>query len=418
MAKTEAWNDADLTSFSQQVDILTSISLRFNVDPTVMIQVTPVEIILGESLLKPGLQTSVRVHSYSHTLPVKNLDKYKGVQCNIIMKRPILTQFGINDTLRVRQVVYRIDNRKMINNNNEEYVIHLCDDTLLDDAATLVSKMWKCTTPSSVVTEVLGSCAGVEPLQLDVESCDPARDYIAENIHPFQVVAQQTNVALAEGNDPSFLHYMTYRNYGTHHFRSLNYLTKKDHMIEYFFNEVGMVDPSGGYANPHLIRSISWPCDFDLLSDILNGIGIEGQDINSAGLFNPVTKQFNTFGNQTIGCGIGGGNMKLSMTNQDSASGQNACPDYAYLYLQKRQARMGMLEEDKIALRITVPWNPELHVGEVIRVSMVNKNDNEQKNYGSGDYLILHMTHNVKRGGYSTTTMDCVSTTVGTSHTV
>lgn len=401
------------TSFSEQDEKLTNIQLRFNVPPEVQVDVTAAELILGESLLTPGLQTSLRVHSYSHNLPVKNLDVYKGSSMEIVLTRPVNSRYGINPQMRVSQITYRIDNRKMINNNTEEYVLHACDQTLLDDAATLVSKMWKCTKPSSVVSEVLSSCAGVDPGQLDVESCDPARDYIAENIHPFQVVAQQANVALAEGNDPSFLHYMTYKNYGTHHFRSLNYLTKKASICEYTFSETGQNEMSEGYANPRLIRTLSFPCDFDLLSDILNGVDINGNDINSAMLFNPVTKQFSTFGNQSLGCGIGGGNAKLGMTNQDSAGSQNACPDYAYLYMQKRQARMGLLEQDKIALRITVPWNPELHVGEIITVKLPNKKNSSILNYGSGDYLILHMTHNIKRSGYATTTMDCVSRTVG-----
>lgn len=401
------------TNFSQEQDLLTQIKLKFNVDPKVMLQVTPVEVILNESLLNPGLQTSLRVHSYSHVLPVKNLDIYKGSIMDINLQRKILKQYKINDQMDVSQVVYRIDNRRFINNNVEEYVLHACDQTLLDDAATLVSKMWKCTRPSDVVSEVLASCAGVGAGQLDVESADPARDYIAENIHPFQVVAQQANVALAAGNDPSFLHYMTYINLGTHHFRSLHSLTKKSSIATFRFSETGANVLSDGYANPFLIRALSFPCDFDLLSDILNGIDANGNDINSAMLFNPVTKQFNTFGNQTLGCGIGGGNAKQGMTNQDSAGTQNACPDYAYLYMQKRQARMGLLEQDKIALRITVPWNPNLHVGEIITVKIPNKNDTTVLNYGSGDYLILHMTHNIKRGGYATTTMDCVSRTVG-----
>jgi hypothetical protein len=54
-----------------------------------------------------------------------------------------------------------------------------------------------------VVSDVLVNCAGA--INPDIEPSLPARDYIAENIHPFQVVNQQAEVALAGGNDPSFL---------------------------------------------------------------------------------------------------------------------------------------------------------------------------------------------------------------------
>lgn len=91
------------------------------------------------------------------------------------------------------------------------------------------------------------------------------------------------------------------------------------------------------------------------------------------------------------------------------------CPDYSELWLLKRQARMALLEQDKIALRLVVPWQPQLHAGEVIELVLYNKDDDTQTllNYGSGKYLIVSMTHNLKLGGFSTTTMDCVSTTVG-----
>lgn len=402
----------DQMGFSMSDDMLAQITIAINVDPNILLQLTPMEVILGESLLTPGLQTSIRCHNDFQMLPIKNLDQYKGAEILIELERPILEQFNINPLMEVDQTIYRVDNRRLMNGNIEEYIIRACDSSLLDDAATLVSKMWKCTPPSTVVRDVLSSCAGVKNLDIE-EKCAPARDYIAENIHPFQVCAQQCNVALAEGNDPSFLHYMTYENLGTHHFRSLKYLASRPTAMTFVFGEGGISDQSLGYGEPNQILTHSFPCDFDLLSDILNGIDANGKDINSAGLFNPILKQFNTFGNQMVGCGIGGGNYKLSMTNQDSAKNQNACPDYAYMYLQKRQARMGLLEQDKIALRMTVPWNPTLHVGQIIEMNHYNRNDPKLKNYGSGEYMILHMLHNIKRGGYATTTIDCVSKTAG-----
>lgn len=396
-----------------QQDILAQFDVTFpSVDPRTLNNTTIREIFLGESLKTPGLQTSIILHSYMHDIPSKNLDELKGAEMSIKIKREVLARYGLPSTMEIAQTTYRLDNRKLYNQNTEEYILHGCDQSILNDAATLVSKMWKCTTPSTVVKDVLINCVGVPGNRLNVESADPKRDYIAENIHPFQVVNQQSNVALADGNDPSFIHYMTYENFGTHHFRSLKKLSTQPAIMEFTFNEVGA---ASGYGNPYSIITHSFPCDFDLLSDVLNGIDSNGKLISTTGLFNPVTKQFNTFGNQNMGCGIGGGVHSVAITNQDSAKKQNACPDYAHLYVQKRQARMGLLEPDKVALRITVPWNPSLHAGEVIRLSLPNKSGAERGilNYGSGDYLISAMTHKLKRGGYATTVLDCVSVTAG-----
>jgi hypothetical protein len=91
------------------------------------------------------------------------------------------------------------------------------------------------------------------------------------------------------------------------------------------------------------------------------------------------------------------------------------CPDYAKEFLQFRQARMSLLSREKIALRMTVPFNPELHAGKTIDVFFYNKEIRPHKaeNYGSGKYLVLHMFHHIVQGGLATTTMDCVASTVG-----
>lgn len=389
--------------------LLASFSLSFEgVSDAAITQFTPMEIVLGESLLTPGLQTSVRVHAWKDNLPVRNIDEFKDRIMDISINRPVLEKYNLNPYMHIRQTTYRCDNRKLINNNIEEFILHACDQTLLDDAATLVSKYWKCTTPSAVTREVLTSCAGAK--SVDIEDCEPARDYAAENIHPFQVVAQQANAALAAGNDPSFVHYMTYENLGTHNFKSLYKLTRAPSIMTYVFAETGSPQ---GYANPHAMMTHSFPCDFDLLSDILNGVNANGEDINTLMTFNPLIKSFNMFGNKTYGCGIGSAVVKSSLSNAGSAQQQNSCPDYSQLYLQKRQARMGLLEQDKIALRLTVPWYPDLHAGKIITVNIPNKTDSEQLNYGSGDYLIVSLKHIIKYGGFATTTMDCVSRTVG-----
>lgn len=400
-------------SIAHVQEMLTSFQVTFNVSEHIMRDFTVMEIILGESLLTPGLQTSVRVHSPVYYDPVKNLDEFKGSDMKIRLERPILDTFGIPTIMNVDQVTYRLDNRRLHNNNVEEYILHACDQTLLDDAATLVSKYWKCTTPSDVTREVLASCAGAR--NLDIEGSSPARDYVAENIHPFQVVAQQANAALAAGNDPSFVHYMTYENLGTHHFRSLYSLTRQSPLFTFYPNEVNSSQYGAGYANPFNIMTYSFPCDFDLLSDILNGVDATGADINTLMTFNPLTKSFNMFGNKTLGCGIGGGVVKTALSNLGSAQQQNSCPDYTHLYLQKRQARMALLEQDKIALRMTVPFNTMLHAGKVItlKIQAEKQDAGTILNYGSGDYLIVSMKHIIKYGGFATTTLDCVSTTVG-----
>lgn len=389
-------------------------------------EITIREITLGESLLTPGLQTSVLVNSFLHASPdregkigpPKDYDDFKNKKMEIIIERPLLKSFGLLSYLAVSQRIYRVDQRKLLNNNNEQFRIHACDDSLLNDARSLVSHPWKCTAPSDVVRHVLQTCAGVPNSNLDIESCTPIRDYIAENIHPFQVVAQQANASLANGNDPSFVHYMTYENFGTHHFRSIYSLTKEAPAVpkSFVFSETGA---ASGYGHPYSIMTYNFPCDFDLLSDILNGIDVDGTFINSMIGSNPMAGTHSLFGNQAAMCGLGGGVMNLGKTNYGTEKDQDQCPSEIEKYLLKRQARMSLLEQDKIALSLTVPWNPMLHAGKMIDVELPRKGvegagGGENKLlYGSGRYLIVNLTHTIKNGGFSTTTMECVAQTAG-----
>ena len=381
------------------------------------------EITLGESLLTPGLQTSVLINSFLHASPdgkgeagpPKNFDDFKNKMMDLRIERELLKDFGMESVLDVSQRIYRLSERKLLNNNNEQFRVHACDDSLLNDARSLVSQSWKCTAPSSIVQQVLQSCAGVR--NLDVESCTPIRDYIAENIHPFQVVTQQANAALANGNDPSFVHYMTYENLGTHKFRSIYSLTKENPPINkpFVFAETGA---ASGYGNPYSILSYNFPCDFDLLSDILNGIDVDGSFISSGIFSNVLAGFYSLMGNQAVGCGLGGGNMNLGKTNFNTEKAQDQCPSDIEKYLLKRQARMSLLEQDKIALSLTIPWNPTLHVGNMIDVEFPRKGVEggggaDKLLYGSGRYLIVNMTHTIKNGGFSTTTMECVAQTAG-----
>ena len=384
------------------------------------------EVTLGESLLTPGLQTSILVNSFVHASPdgspegkvgpPKNFDDFKNKKMDIYIERPILDNFGMERNLKVSQRIYRVSDRKLLNNSTEQFRIHACDDSLLNDARSLVSQSWKCTAPSDIVSQVLQSCAGVK--NLDVEQCTPMRDYIAENIHPFQVVTQQANAALAAGNDPSFVHYMTYDNFGTHHFRSIYSLTKESPPIPdaFIFSETGSFS---GYANPYSIIKYSFPCDFDLLSDILNGIDVDGSFISSGIFTNPLAGTNSLFGNQAAGCGLGGGNVNIGKTNFNTEQDQDQCASEIEKFLLKRQARMSLLEQDKIALSVTVPWNPMLHAGKMIDVVFPRKGveggggSDMNKQYGSGRYIIVNLTHTIKTGGYGTTAMECVAQTAG-----
>lgn len=372
---------------------------------------TAKEIIMNESILNPGLQTAVTIQSYVYEENIKDFDAMKNKEISLELR----SENGKNSI--IKQKVYRLDNRFMMPVNigkTEEFTIHACDQTLLNDAKSLVSKSWKCTNPGEIVRYVLSSCAGASQVVLDPSNIQPSRDYIAENIHPFQVVAQQANVAL-NGDNPDFVHFMTYNTTGgpgIHNFKSLKAMCNKPFIKSFYHYETGKPYNKQGPGFSVPTMAFTFPCDFDLLSDILNGLDESGANKNTLMVFNPASASFAQLGNESGGCGMGGFNAKMSMTNKGTATQHNGCETDVEQHLLKRQARMSLLEKDKVALRLISTWQPDVHAGDVISFEWNNKN-NKAPVYGTGYYLVSSLNHNIQFGGYGTTTLDCVSVTSG-----
>lgn len=372
--------------------------------------ITVKEVLLGESLLTPGLQTSVKLQSNIYTKKTaKWFDDWRNKNIKIAMS----TRSGKSAT--VNQTIYRLDNRSFVPTNIgniEEFSVHACDRTLLNDAKSLVSKSWKCKNPTAVVNDVLAmNC--LSATKGIIESSDPSRDYIAENIHPFQVIAQQANMAL-NGDSPDFVHFMTYDfngGPGRHNFRSLKTMASAPTLPNRTFFHYESNVPFNQNENGAI--AFSFPCDFDILSDCLNGLDENGREINTLGTFNPFSSMFTQLPQNFSGGCYQGGNFKLSMTNKGSIGrGDNSCETDVEKHLLRRQARMHLLEKDKVAMRLVTPWRPDIHAGDTIRLEWKNKYSGRWI-YGTGDYLVSSLIHKIQFGGLSTTTFDCVSNTVG-----
>jgi hypothetical protein len=390
------------------------------------------EVTMTESLLTPGLQTTLFVQNRINTKVVKNLNDFNDKDVTIRATRPIISEFynkeqrpdgkAYVDFLQTTQRIYRLSNRKLINYQVEEFQLELCDPSLLVDANTYMEKSWDCETPTKIVTDILKSCIGANSLNVE-DNVGPRKKYLATNIHPFQAITQQEEMALAGGKlDPSLIHFMTYQNdrsesIPTHNFRSLTKMALQNEVFEFYYS--GKNSNPYNYALPSEIMTYSFPCDFDALSDILNGIDIDGKNYSSITGINPTTAQVSMFSADTgnVPADTPCGRPPLYMvTNLGSAI--NPCSNIdSEAYLPRRKARMGLLEQDKIALRMIVPFNPNLNAGRVIYVKIPNtnpdvKDDKDKLNFGSGKYLIANLTHNIKLGGLGTTTLECVSNTV------
>lgn len=370
---------------------------------------------LTESLLSPSLQTKIFAQSYRHPGYVKNWDELANKKVKIHAWRDILKQYG-NHELHVENTIFRVSDRLPRSFQYDAFHIMAIDETALTNAEKRMSKSWKCATPSQIVIDALKGCVKVP--HLVVRQSTPPRTFFAENIHPYQVVAQQADVALAAGNDPSFLHYITYENVqGTHRFESLHGMTRKGTTWNYNFVEPGDVQQT--WENPFAILAYENPCDYDILSDAMNGVDRQGSPQQSVMTINPMNGIHSMLGGTNSGCGMGGQETDTQFTNKGSAAAEPNCEIDVEKHKLTRTARLGLLDADKVAFRVTVAFNPNLHVGRMVYLETPNKvqkgEDEIELNpdYGSGYYLISALTHRLVNGGYGTTVIDCISKSVG-----
>ena len=407
-------NPIDYASQSNDPRYLVSASVDLG---SQLEDVTVKEVIVGESLLNPSAHAVVTLQSAMYFRPTNwNAFRCQPIRINIKDNRQ-----GSSRKMTINQHIYRCENRHFTVSNSgsvEELTLHSIDESILKDAETIMEKSWKCSTPSAVVSEAMDKM-GVTQFTMN-SSTGPARPYVAESIHPLQVIQQQANVALYNGDDPSFLHFMTIdgdSGLNVHKFLPLTQLMNEGNApYDIYAADTGITGSTGFSEQSEYdiaartAVTFNFPCDYDVLSDLLNGVNCNGVNMNDVRTFNLSSGSTSS----VSGIMSQATNIIKSLTMAGTAQQQNSCETNVEKYGYRRQARMGMLERDKIALRITIPWTPSLHVGQQIRFHWYNRYDQSYQQYGSGRYLILHMTHNIQYGGYAVTNLDCIANTFGT----
>lgn len=382
-------------------------------DPNLIADLTLNEVNISESILSPTIHASFKCEQTLE--PFRNMDNFYAKPVVIIVKKPILKEMLGKEGINLGLVFYRLSNRKRKSDyTTETFELSACFPTLLADA-----KAWDkdsyIGTPSDIVKQIFNNVFNMtgENGNIEVEDSYPTISLTGDARHPFQIINNLAERALSiEKNSPTFLHYMTMQNtkgedIPVHRFESVDGMIARGSInpatpFVYIFKNL----PENNYENPFDIMSFSFPCDFDLVSDLLNGHDEGGNEFFNVTTIDPYNGKGSIFGEVF---GEYGTAPFASLTNLDSAYKLDQNPTDVERFLLFRRPRMALLEQDKIALKMTIPFNPRLNAGRVITVK-IQKNGEDL--YGSGDYLIVNMTHSFRPKGISVTILDCVSNTV------
>lgn len=408
-------------------------------------EITPTNVYIHESILSPTVQISITFLDTIHV--IKNFIQYKikgGEMPNMSMT-VINPRFNIEGGNHVHSVtrdaelpinnfkVYRMDSRRPLNYHMEQYTLHLCSPSIIKNQIYRMSHFYKMKELSKVVEDAMDS-AGIKKNVRFIEKTDLKRDYISNNQHPFQVISEIADMSMKDQH-AQFLHYMTTEEVqGKHYFVSLKHLIKRADGknfkgdFQYSYNEKGANETF--YIDD--IMTYEFPCDFDTLLDLSGGIIHNKADHKN---HKPSMVSINPFdggvfmvdgkihGDNKLR-GFGGALNAGAWSNKNNfesvktsgtfigatTTGDASRPSGVEKYLHKRTENITFLHREKIDLKIVVPFNPTLHAGNLIDVSFFSKREKgtKNKNYGSGIYLIVHLTHDVKVGNYGTSIFECI----------
>lgn len=123
--------------------------------------------------------------------------------------------------------VFKVDNRHMVNEQNENYVMHFCSEENVLSEQYKVSKSYKNKKVHEIVQDIMYNKLKVLPEKLvptNVEYTKNVRDIIIPNLKPFEAINWLCTQAIS--NNPKTLGspYLFYENYFGYNFKSLQSL--------------------------------------------------------------------------------------------------------------------------------------------------------------------------------------------------
>lgn len=391
-----------------------------------------VELNLFEDIFSPTISAQIVV---SDAIAMSSNFRMNGTEfVNIGIRKFKGDKAVIYRTMRL----YKISNRKMDSSlTNESYTLNCCSEEFMLSEQYRISKSYKKTTISDIVTSILQNYIKVgtpTTKNITVEPTDGVYDFILPNKKLFETINWLSVYALPKSKNTG-ADMLFFENTKGYYFTSLQSLYKQESYIKYFFNPKNVSKQMG----TKVVNARS----FQVLDsfDVMDGIS-SGAFTNRVLTLDPLTKsvktkdfeygQYNSLNNttmlngysvlpiytdrlnKTIGespdttkLGLEAGTYRMSVSNSQQKK-KVTVPDavandyFVERYLPNRVAQLAL--SNYIRIKIEVPGNNELSAGMAIDfsvpttapVSSANQTKQQEDPIYSGKYIITAVRHMIK----------------------
>ena len=330
--------------------------------------------------------------------------------------------------------VYKMDKRKLAANmNTEVYTLQFCSEELLLSEQYKISKSYPNQSVSAVVTDICINDLGISGRKLNIDDSYGLYSFIVPNLKPLDAINWLSNYARPMPPFPG-ADMLFYENLNGFNFKSLQTLTDGQGVTIY---NTYRYDPKNANEK-NLTEEVFNVTTYEILNsyDTLNAVnsGMFANQLISVDILTrkkittnfdyfeywnnpesgglnkyPVTNNLqNRFGqklNETSQA-----TLKLVFSNFDEANnavvqskpGSVSQNIFAETYIPYRTAQLALANYTR--LRISVPGDPMLTVGTIIRFDLLSKNpaSTDTDMFYSGLYLITAVRHMVTQNDYKT----------------
>lgn len=340
--------------------------------------------------------------------------------------------------------VYKIDKRKLENNmNTESYCLYFCSEELLLSEQYKVCKSYSDSTISDNVYDILTNELGIDDSKINIDETYGVYSFVVPTIKPFDAINWMANYARPSPRLPGADMIFFENKYGFN-FKSLQKLSTQAPYYNYAYNPKN-INPKDMQGNVYNVTTYEILNSFDTLDGINSGIfankllsidvltrrlkttefdyrqyDAKSKSLNKARVVNNYENRYGdklTDTTQAV--------YKLAFTNfnqkvvpyieesgrvpeDDTADGATydgpviGRDIFAETFIPHRTAQLALA--NYVRIKISVPGDPALTVGQTINFSLLSLNPNAKTpdSFYSGKYLITAVRHMITMNEYKT----------------
>jgi len=186
---------------------------------------------------------------------------------------------GLNNTYTKTFRVYKVDNRRLTQDQNEIYVLHFCSEELVLSEQYKISKSYVGNSITYIVGDILQNILQVNSVKLNTNNIETTRglyEFIIPNMKPLEALSWLSTYAISASPKTFGSPYLFFENKDGFNFKSLQALVQGSVTKNYLYRPKNLNDPVDARIKDlaaDLVNVLAFEHlnNFDIMDSTMNG---------------------------------------------------------------------------------------------------------------------------------------------------